>query len=300
MADHPSIGDPRLAELRRRYAAYDGPLAARSQWSDEFVGRELSFGTFRGDNCFVWQRRYFGEDERSKYLRYTGYVAGLDRLGLLDRLGEDGAFGCETHSFAGRPTVSRDLLDSVNEIYFLDRHLGLLGRRGVRILDIGAGYGRLAHRMTQAVPGLASYTCVDGVAEATYLCEYYLGFRQAGEVARTVPLDEVRERIGPGDVDVAVNIHSFSEMPYAAAAGWIAFLAEIRTPLILVVPNYGAHLTACEEIVDGVETRTLPLLPAFEEHEYRLVVREPTLRDPEVGELIGTGNHFLLFARAAS
>jgi 2-polyprenyl-3-methyl-5-hydroxy-6-metoxy-1,4-benzoquinol methylase len=66
-------------------------------------------------------------------------------------LEEDDDFGAEVFDFHGK-VVSRDLLDSIIEINFLDRHLGFSSRRAVNVLDIGAGYGRLAHRMATAFP----------------------------------------------------------------------------------------------------------------------------------------------------
>src|SRR3546814_16107320 len=74
---------------------------------------------------------------------------------------EDGLFGCWTQRFPGHPRCSRDLLDSVNELSFLDRHLSIRGRDGLRILDLGAGYGRLAHRAPAAFPGIADNCCVE-------------------------------------------------------------------------------------------------------------------------------------------
>ena len=86
--------------------------------------------------------------------------------GLLPQLVEDGAFGAPIFDFPGRPPVSRDLLDSVNELLYLDRKLDIVDRSELRVLDIGAGYGRLAHRMAQLVPGLADYACVDAIPES--------------------------------------------------------------------------------------------------------------------------------------
>ncbi|GAA4046967.1 putative sugar O-methyltransferase [Nonomuraea soli] len=290
----PSPADPRLADLRRRYRELRSPLTGTTHWSPEFVARDLDLATFRGDNCFVWQGRYFGEAERLKYYVYADYVSRHDTRGLLAALGEDGAFGCQTHTFERFSTVSRDLLDSVNEISFLDRHLGLLGRQGTTIIDVGAGYGRLAHRMVQAVAGLGAYYCADGIPESTYVCEFYLRHRGAGHLARTVAADELDEVVAPGACHLAINIHSFCEMPYTAADAWLGFLASRRVPLLFTVPNFGPHPTACEE----VGARQRDLMPAFTAHGYRLVVREPAILEPDVQELVGGDNHFLLFALA--
>ena len=52
------------------------------------------------------------------------------------------------------------------------------------MLDIGAGYGRLAHRMSAAFPQLEDYCCVDAVPESTFLSEYYLRHRGCTPPAR--------------------------------------------------------------------------------------------------------------------
>jgi hypothetical protein len=43
------------------------------------------------------------------------------------------------------------------------------------VLDIGAGYGWLAHRMTQAYPELSDYCCVDAIPEATLTSSHFRG-----------------------------------------------------------------------------------------------------------------------------
>lgn len=71
------------------------------------------------------------------------YVRALDTLGLLDLLEEDGAYGACTFTIDGK-MVSRDLLDSIMEIYFLDRQLG--SQRSLifasSILGLGTGAWR--------------------------------------------------------------------------------------------------------------------------------------------------------------
>jgi len=160
---------PRIAELRQRYEGH--PAAAHTQWTSSFVQNEIDLAGFRGDNAYVSQRLGQGI---ANYALSTQYVNSHDVQDLRSRLSEDGQFG--VHSFAiGTQTVSRDLLDSILEINFLDEHLNLLDGRSLTILDIGAGYGRLAQRLT----GLASnidYICTDAVPESTYLCEFYKDF----------------------------------------------------------------------------------------------------------------------------
>jgi hypothetical protein len=69
--------------------------------------------------------------------------------------------------------------------------------------------------MVIGVPGLAHYYCVDAVPESTFLCEYCLRYRGVEGAASVVALDEL-ERLPVDGLDLAVNIHSFSEMSIAA------------------------------------------------------------------------------------
>ena len=141
---------------------------------------------FRGDNAYVWQVRG-GNFNMIGYALATYYVLFIDSHRFLNSLTEDNAFSNFTYDIAGH-TVSRDLLDSIIELDFLDRHLGLLNRRAVTILDIGAGYGRLAHRATAVVPGLTEYFCTDAIPHSTFLCEFYLRFRRATQKTQVVAL----------------------------------------------------------------------------------------------------------------
>ncbi len=75
----------------------------------------------------------------------------------------------------------------MNELCFLERELGLRERERFSVLDIGAGYGRLAHRMAAAhAERLADYCCVDAVPESTFVSEYYLRHRGVAPPARVV------------------------------------------------------------------------------------------------------------------
>ncbi len=153
-----TVNNPRLLDLKRRYRGH--PAAAATAWNDARVSARVDLRFFRGDTEFVYQRR--GNTHPAQYAWAADYVGAHDHLGLLDRLNEDGRFGAYLYEVAGR-TVSRDLLDSVLEINALDRRFGLTSIEAPVILDIGAGYGRLAERMCAAFPE-ATYYRTDAVA----------------------------------------------------------------------------------------------------------------------------------------
>jgi SAM-dependent methyltransferase len=284
--------NPRLQELRQAYAASGLPITDQSRWRADKVKGFLDLRYFRGETLFYWHYRELPRITRLKYFVMMRDIRERDPRGLLDQLGEDGAFGCWTFSYPNYGRFSRDLLESVNEICFLERELALSERNRLSVLDIGAGYGRLAHRMTEAYPQIEDYCCVDAVPESTFVCEYYLRHRGCTPRARVVALDEIDTELEVDRFDLAVNIHSFSECTHAAVAWWVELLGRLRVPRLLLIPNEPTELLTLES--DGSRRDFAPLLEAA---GYRLVEREPVLEDPAVRELVQLHDHFHLFER---
>jgi len=294
----------RLLALRDSYRRLDWPVTRHSRWRDDAVAGWLHLKYFRGDNIIMWHYRNEAsvgvadsDDERVRhnrlfYFSYLRYI--LDQAGgdLVELLGEDGAFGCWVYEFPGYPACSRDLLDSVNELLFLDKHLSVMSRTGLRILDIGAGYGRLAHRASQALRGLTDYCCVDAVPESTFLCEYYARFRSVAPPVRVTPLTEVPS-LQPNQFDLAVNVHSFSECRLDAVEWWMSEVARLGVPYLFVVPNEPEGFLTTEEDSPRRDYR-----PAIESNGYRLVVDAPVVEDAAVRDALGIRDRFCLFERA--
>lgn len=288
--------NPRLADLQRRYSELpsQGVLAAvPTQWNSGFLKRNLSMAWFRGDNAYVWQFRHLGNAARIRMYLTMLDVRGRDRLGLLDKLTEDGLFGAWTFTYGERPPVSRDLLDSVNEISYLDEQMGLSTVEGLRVLDIGAGYGRLAHRMSAGLSNLAAYDCIDGVATSTFLCDYYRTIRAMPDSVRVVPLDEY-STLGE-HYDVAVNIHSFSECSLEAIGWWLDRIAERDVEWLLIVPNEPEELLSTE--LDG---SFKPFQQEVLDRGYELADSRPIHQNDELRELIDLHDRFYLFKKKHS
>lgn len=238
-------------------------------WAQELVDT-IDMENFRADNPYVWQLR--GENlSRAAYEKSYSALRANDRLHLLDRLVEDDRFGVVTFEYDGA-TVSRDLLDSIAELDFLDRHVGLEGRARV-VLDIGAGYGRLAHRAVTAFPNVR-WASTDAIAVSTYLAETYLAFRGVGERAPVIPLDEVEEALTRERFDLAVNVHSFSECTVEAIGWWTQLLARAEVPKLFVVPN-----AVSADGREALTNRCESMNAVFMRHGYRLATIEPKYRD---------------------
>jgi hypothetical protein len=262
--------NPRLGELRRAYASFGGPVTHAALWTDDYVQPE-HLRYFRGESGYVWQTRERNQNELGYSLSYH-YTRSCDRLKLLETLDEDGAFGA--HVFDVGRAVSRDLLDSVLELNFIDRHLCVRGKETV-MLDIGAGYGRLAHRTLVGMDSVQRFICTDAIAASTFLCEYYVRYRELDDRARVVPLHEFERTLESQHVDLALNVHSWSECRLGAIDWWVTLLRRHAVGQVMVVPNH----------VSDDETRMRTNLgedfsAIFESHGYALVARERKYTDP--------------------
>jgi hypothetical protein len=281
---------PRLLELERAYAQFDSRVVTPLLWERRHVS-PYDLRYFRGDNAYVWQIRDGAAE--TNYALTAYYVMATDGLGLLDKLGEDELFGAHTFTAGGR-RVSRDLLDSIMEIGFLERELALSSRRDFSIVDIGAGYGRLAHRVVSAFPGVSAYFCADAVAVSTFVCEYYLDFRAVADRARVLRLDNLEAGLAGRRIDLAINVHSFSECAPAAVEWWVELLDRLEVRHLMVVPNQGDHGGRRLTNIRGADL--LPLI----ERRYRLSVKAPKYADPALQRLgIQPTWHYLFERRSA-
>lgn len=284
--------NPKLQELARRYAELDWPVRDLSTWREENVDNEVNLTWFRGDNAYLWQYRQLRSSAEKKIRAIASYVRRTDRLGALDRLTEDGLFGVWTFRTEDGQLLSRDLLDSVNEVNAIGRLLRRDDLSGTRILDIGAGYGRLAHRLSEFAPEVGHIHCVDAVALSTFLCDFYLTFRKAPQTVRSVPLDEVPTLLQHNEYDLAVNVHSFSECTAAACAWWLDAIHGAGVPLLLVVPNHASRFVSAEK--DGSE---IDLVATFQAHGYRLTEKSFVYEDPNVRKAVEIEDSFLVFSK---
>jgi len=275
--------NPVLLELQTRYQNTNYPCCETLIWTEDRV-KDEDILYFRGHNAYVFQEGRFNRNLFGYLLAYY-YAKSIDRLGLLELTKEDTAFGAITYDFDGRQ-ISRDLVDSILEIYFLENNLEISKIEDLSVLDIGAGYGRLAHRMVETLPNLKSYSCTDAIAVSSFLTDYYLGFRGIKEKARMLPLDRIKDELKKGSVDVAVNIHSFSECTLSAIEWRLQLLVELEVPYLMIVPNSNHDLLTN----DGKDFQ-----PLLDEYGYQLLAEEPKYQDPTVQKYAMNPDTFHLF-----
>jgi len=278
---------PRLKELQSRYRHFTDEVTAPLVWREGYV-RDEDILYFRGDNAYVWQLKGQNMNVMS-YALTAFYVKAIDGLGLLETLREDDFFGNFTFNI-DKKVISRDLLDSIIEIYFLEKHLNTSSSRNLTLLDIGAGYGRLAHRMLSALPSVRSYLCADAIAVSTFISEYYIRHRDLADRARAIPLDEVEETLRKQAVDIALNIHSFSECSISAIEWWLSLVEKYGVKHLMVVPNTpdpSGNLLLTNDRKDFGRV--------IEKHGYKLIAKEPKYRDPIVQKYAINPTYHYLF-----
>jgi putative sugar O-methyltransferase len=266
--------NPELRALSERYAAFDKQATTPLFWSNEHITKD-SMCHFRGSDIYVSQDCGLNYGLMAMGLTYYQARAN-DHLGLFEKLEEDADFAASLFEIDGRK-VSRDLLDSIAEILFLDREFGLADRPGFTMLDIGAGYGRLAHRMARALPNLGRYLCTDAVPESTFFCRHYVAHRGVQDKVQVIPLDEIEDQLSSERIDLAVNIHSFSECSLEAIDWWIALLARHKVPRLMITPNQKFDGGRTLAVDDGRD-----FLSVVEKHGYRLDRVVPKYDDPFV------------------
>ncbi|MDE2181731.1 MAG: hypothetical protein KGJ78_01780 [Alphaproteobacteria bacterium] len=257
--------NPALLELERRYEGH--PAAGHTQWRKRNLQAGIDLTRFRGDNHYVYQTRW--NPGTATYFMTAQYARDIDRLGMFGRLREDGLFGAHTVEFDDGTLVSRDLLDSVNQANVIARLLGRGPGDPIRILDIGAGYGRLAHRLAEGLDRVHT-TCTDAVPLSTFLSAFYLRFRGVEDRTPVVPLDDVETRLKGASFDIVTNIHSFSECRMSAIAWWFDLLGHVDVARLLIVPNRMDEFQSTES--DG---RHLDFLPLFAERGWKHAHSEP-------------------------
>lgn len=274
---------PRSAQEPDR--AVRGASHRAEQWNESFIRDQLDFARFRDHSIYVRQ----GAPEWQYRLSWR-YIDEHDHLDLRHTLVDDDAFGATAWEIEGR-LMTRDLIDSILELNFLEQALPGVASSGPSIIDIGAGYGRFAHRCRAAFTG-SRLTLCDAVPISALLAEFYLAYRQVDGVT-VVDLDEVELLRADCRFDLAVSMHTFNEMPVSAISWWLQLLAALDVPYLFFVPNNVQGTRSRER--DG---RQLPFDRLLVDNGYALVhARDKYWEDP-VAQRDGLypGTH-LLYAR---
>ena len=287
-----SASNERLIALKKIYARIESDALAHTQWSQEYVAREVSLQRFRGESGYMWQSRDFNFPVH--YLCTYYYLKSTPARDLLQRCVEDASFGVESLLVEGE-RITRDRLDSVSELSFLRRELPPSSMEGLSVLDIGCGYGRFAHRLIQCFPG-ARVICTDAIPESIFLTEFYLRHRGVGGNAEVVDLAAVESTLESAKVDLAVAINSLSECSSVAIRWWLDLIAGFEIPFLFLVSHSafgeGRELYSCEA-AGQPKSDVASLLGA---RGYRRVALKPKYAEPQIQRYGVSPTYYHLFA----
>lgn len=203
---------PQWRHINENYITVDSPENLTSFRSSE-VNYKLAY----------WDPRVNG----ARYLKTLIYNLAADlsaenwaRLRRIRRrdLGDPIAV-----TYDGESVCMDDLL-AVFELEFLARSLDL---DGLRVIEIGAGYGRTCHAMISN-HDIASYCIVD-LENSLRLAREYLSAvldpRQFEKV-HFVAVDEVDDALAAAGFDLCVNINSFAEMKADTVRDYLSFIDD--------------------------------------------------------------------------
>lgn len=171
------------------------------------------------------------EQDRQPEEEFRRVAEQVKRWGPIDEDGRtrDAQFGGRLVETCLGP-VTRMWLDSNVEVHFLYRHLPDLARK--RVLDIGAGYGRLAVALEDHVTAIA---CVDAVPVSKRVCrEYCEKFAHSIFVIGVDEITPVHEAL---KFSLAVNIHSWNECTLEQVENWLAVLVKMQVPHLFTVAH---------------------------------------------------------------
>jgi hypothetical protein len=275
--DYLQPDNPELIRLKNEYSIFENEHNMHSQWDDDYCTQQILLPYFRGDNAYIWQIR--NNNSIENYNLTTQYLLSIDKLNLFEKTIEDGSFGVFTYPTEHGLVVSRDLLDSINELYFLENILGLSHFENLKILDIGAGYGRLGHRAIECFNNIELYTCTDAVAESTFICNFYTHYRGLSEKCQTVSIKNIEENIAKNKPDLAVNIHSFSECTLKSIKYWLNLLSSNKVKYLMIAPNNfnnnnGRSLISMEKDLTHINYESY-----LSEYGYNLMAKTPKYLD---------------------
>ncbi|MGB7741058.1 MAG: putative sugar O-methyltransferase [Steroidobacteraceae bacterium] len=208
---------------------------------------------------------------------YYKHVRLLDIDGFLEREQDPVIGGTGDQEVIFGRALSLDFLQSVEEAYRIRNAWRASGRDGDPkvILELGAGYGRLAYVCRRMMPDV-TYVILD-LPEALVCAQSWLSRVLTDEV---VPFDVSRsatdigrDQLQPGSVylflphkieairadavDVFVNIYSFAEMPVASISNYFSHLDRI-TSGIFYMKQRALEVNAFDGSRVGADTYPVP------------------------------------------
>lgn len=167
--------------------------------------------------------------------------------------------------------VTRTWTDSNVEYNFLLRHLGQEMLQNATVLDVGAGYGRLAVSMS---PFVKRYVTVDSVSISVACCKDYINTWSSASNIEVLSVEDLylMYKLNKTPVpDIAINIHSWNECTLETIEEWLQTLVELRTKFLFTVSH--GQLDASRQIAYYSWTEHKTFRPLLEKY-FELIVEE--------------------------
>lgn len=216
-------------------------LSALGLWTDWQKRVVNNFPNFCNNGDFVsqgyWNEKQFDE--------LADKVAAQKVVYDLEGRDKDKPFGVEPWLVNTKHygKVSRAWLETNREIDIISQHVDI---NGLSILDVGAGYGRLASVLSKHVK---NYIATDAVEISTSICKYYTQLYNAPvQVMSLSDLFIAYKTNTLPKFDLAINVHSWNECNKDTIEQWLNFLKDIKVPYLFTVAHptdnvsyYGAY-----------------------------------------------------------
>lgn len=196
-------------------------------------------------------RHVFQKNRKLKLFLYKFTIGGLwdyvkarDPEGLLQKL-EEPRVGNPIEIICGKKLISQDLANSVQEYYFLKPFITKVSSTSLRIVEIGAGYGRLGYVLLNALN--CKYIIFD-ISPALYVAQKYLKevfpHKKIFTFRSINSFEEIKEELEQSDIAFfTINQIKFFPENYSNICINVSSLHEMTREQSKVISQYMSKIT---------------------------------------------------------
>jgi putative sugar O-methyltransferase len=294
----------RCTEFADRVAARGDMAEHVSPFWSEILGERRNYPTF--DEMLVMRRgftypiadrgRVEDREADAAYAQAAWNVAlqTVDR-GYFDRWEESAVGAPNSYSFDGLRLTPGGIVNAItsSRIVARCREAGLASRP-LRVLEIGAGYGQVAHQLLQQLD-ISTYACCD-LPENAFLSSFYLqanwpsrsavlvaGEDDGAEADLVITVPPLLDKLA-GPWDLVINSYSFQEMNRESVDGYLAHAAATLADdgFLYSLNAHGKGLTGIDRPSDysapGLRIATIAPVRRFPWQMFATVPYEMTMR----------------------
>lgn len=199
----------------------------------------------KGDLKVVY-RRVFQKNRKLQLWLYSftiknlwNYIRGHDPENLLQTL-EEPRLGNPIEIRDGQKLISQDLANSVQEYYFIKPHIEKIAAQPIKIVEIGAGYGRVGYVFLKALN--CKYIVFD-IPPALYISQKYLSElfpdKKTFKFRKFENFEDIREELEESDIAFfTINQIKYFPEEYVNLCVNISSLHEMRKDQAQMISDY--------------------------------------------------------------